>query len=72
MCWQAMLDGMGVGFGFTLAANRYPELMRVLPEDWIAPTPVWLTAPLELRSNPRIRAVYDYLAEHLIDLIARQ
>lgn len=72
VCWQAMLDGMGIGFGFTLLAERYPQLERVLPENWIPDTQVWLTAPLELRSNPRIRAVYDHLAEHLIELIQSQ
>ncbi|PUA26678.1 MAG: hypothetical protein B0W54_23350 [Cellvibrio sp. 79] len=72
VCWQAMLNGMGIGFGFTLLAVQYPQLVRVLPENWFKDSPVWLTAPLELRSNPRIRAVYDHLAEHLIELIASQ
>jgi DNA-binding transcriptional LysR family regulator len=72
VCWHAMLDGMGIGFGFALLAARYPQLVRVLPENWIPDTQIWLTAPLELRSNPRIRVVYDHLAEHLIDLINSQ
>lgn len=69
VCWQSMLNGMGIGFGFSLLAKQYPQLVRVLPEHWFKDSPVWLTAPLELRSNPRIRAVYDHLAEHLIELI---
>jgi DNA-binding transcriptional LysR family regulator len=72
VCWQAMLDGLGIGFGFALLAARFPHVVRVLPENWIPDTPVWLTAPLELRSNPRIRVVYDHLAEHLIELINKQ
>lgn len=72
VCWQAVLDGLGIGFGFVLLAARYPQLVRVLPEHWISDSQVWLTAPLELRSNPRIRAVYDHLAEHLIALIESQ
>ncbi len=69
VCWQAMLSGMGIGFGFVMLAAQYPQLVRVLPENWIKDTEVWLTAPLELRSNPRIRAVYDHLAQALIELI---
>lgn len=72
VCWQAIVDGMGIGFGFSLLAKNYSSLVRVLPVEWIPDTPVWLTAPLELRSNPRIRAVYDHLAEHLIALINSQ
>ncbi|QEY18291.1 LysR family transcriptional regulator [Cellvibrio sp. KY-GH-1] len=72
VCWQAMLNGMGIGFAFELLAKQYPQLVRVLPENWIKDSPVWLTAPLELRSNPRIRVVYDHLAEHLIALINNQ
>lgn len=72
VCWQAMLSGMGIGFGFVVLARQYPQLVRVLPEDWIKDSDIWLTAPLELRTNPRIRAVYDHLAEHLIDLIEHQ
>ncbi len=72
VCWQALLSGMGIGFGFVLLANQYPQLIRVLPDNWIKDSPVWLTAPLELRSNPRIRAVYDHLAEQLIALINSQ
>lgn len=72
VCWQAIIDGMGIGFGFSLLAKSNPNLERVLPVEWIPDTPIWLTAPLELRSNPRIRAVYDYLGEHLIALIGSQ
>lgn len=72
VCWQAMINGLGIGFGFSLLAGQNTHLVRVLPENWISATPVWLTAPLELRSNPRIRAVYDHLAEHFIALINSQ
>ena len=63
---------MGIGFSFSILAKDKPILVRVLPADWIPDVPVWLTAPLELRSNPRVRAVYDHLAEHFIDLINNQ
>ncbi|MES2823614.1 MAG: LysR family transcriptional regulator [Pseudomonadota bacterium] len=72
VCWQAVIEGMGIGFGFSILAKDKPMLVRILPDDWIPDVPVWLTAPLELRSNPRIRAVYDHLAEHFIELIRNQ
>lgn len=65
VCWQAVLAGLGIGFGFEVLAQAHPELVRVLPPDWVPDIPVWLTAPIELRSNPRIRAVFDHLVEHL-------
>jgi DNA-binding transcriptional LysR family regulator len=64
-CWQALLHGLGIGFCFDVLAARHPELVRVLPKSWIPPVPVWLTAPTELRSNPRMRVVYDFLAIEL-------
>jgi DNA-binding transcriptional LysR family regulator len=71
VCWQALLDGLGIGFGLDLLAVRYPELVRVFPAEWIPGIPLWLTAPLELRSNPRIRAVFDHLAKHFGLLLHR-
>ncbi|MES2933353.1 MAG: LysR family transcriptional regulator [Pseudomonadota bacterium] len=71
VCWQALLDGAGIGFIFDLLAARHPSVVRVLPPGWIPDIPVWLTAPLELRSNPRIRAVFDHLVEHLAPLTHR-
>lgn len=71
VCMEAVRDGLGIGFCFDWLAERYPDLVRVLPPGWIPPVPVWLTAPEELRSNPRIRAVYDHLFEQLAPLMQR-
>ncbi len=69
VCWQALRDGLGIGFCFDFLASRYPDVVRVLPPAWIPPVPVWLSAPQELRSNPRIRAVFDHLFEQLTPLV---
>lgn len=69
VCWQALLEGMGIGFCFNVIAARHPQLVRVLPPAWIPPVPVWLTAAQELRSNPRVRLVYDHLQRHLAPLL---
>jgi DNA-binding transcriptional LysR family regulator len=38
----------------------------VLPDSLrIPPLPMWLAVHREIRTNPRIRAVYDFLAEAL-------
>lgn len=66
--WQALLEGLGIGFEFEVLALRHPQLVRVIPPDAIPLVPVWLTAPEELRSNPRIRAVFDHLATELSQL----
>lgn len=68
VCWQAVLDGMGIGFGLDLLAARHGDVVRVLPAQWIPDIPVWLTSPQELRSNPRVRLVFDHLATHLTPL----
>lgn len=62
---EMIRQGLGVGLTFTDAAERFPDLECVLPgvEPLIAP--IWLTAHRELRTSPRIRIVFDALAEAL-------
>ncbi|MBK9573310.1 MAG: LysR family transcriptional regulator [Rhodoferax sp.] len=64
--WQAVRAGLGVGFCADYMARTDPDVLRVLPGLLkIAPLPVWLTVHREIRTNRRIRAVYDFLAEAL-------
>lgn len=63
--WQAVRAGLGIGITLQRVAEADPELRRLLPEFDLPPLPVWLTAHRELRSTPRMRAVFDLLAEHL-------
>lgn len=60
---HAIKAGMGVGFTATYVGRREPDFVRLLPDLPITPMPVWLTVHREIRSNPRIRRVYDFLAE---------
>lgn len=58
----------GVGIGITtqaLAAHR-PALVRVLSQFSLPVLPVWLTAHRELRASPRLKAVWQALAEGLL------
>jgi DNA-binding transcriptional LysR family regulator len=61
--WQAVRAGMGVGFVAAYMVASDPQVHRVLPELTLPSLPIWLTVHREIRSSPRIRAVYDFLAE---------
>ncbi len=63
--WQAARAGYGLAFLGAFQVRGEPDLVRVLPTLRIAPLPMWLVVHREIRTNPRIRAVYDYLAQHL-------
>lgn len=60
--WQCLVAGLGIGFAATWLANREPRLHRLLPALPIPPLSVWLTVHREIRSNRRVRAVFDFLA----------
>jgi DNA-binding transcriptional LysR family regulator len=57
--------GCGIGVSAVNILALDAELEQVLPRIEIPPLPIWLTAPEALRSTPRIRRVYDLLAEGL-------
>ena len=62
--WQAIRAGLGIGFVAHYLAKTDASIVRVLPELKIPPLPVWLTTHREIHGNPRIRRVFDFLAEH--------
>lgn len=64
--WQLIRAGCGIGFSQRRIAENDP-LIEVLPLDLPTPRlPVWLAAPQAMRQTPRIRRVWDLLAEGLI------
>ncbi|QDL53035.1 LysR family transcriptional regulator [Rhodoferax aquaticus] len=68
--WRAVQAGLGIGFLANYMAYDESDIVRILPLALtIAPLPVWLTVHREIRTNPRIRAVYDFLAESLPQVI---
>lgn len=68
--WQAVRAGLGVGFVADYMARAEPDVVRVLPGLLkIPPLPMWLAVHREIRSNGRIRAIYDFLAEALPHVI---
>jgi DNA-binding transcriptional LysR family regulator len=60
--WQAVRAGLGVGFVADFVAATDANVLQVLPSLKIPPIPLWLVVHREIRSNRRIRAVYDFLA----------
>lgn len=67
--WELVKAGCGIGVAPKIIAQKSPELLQVLPSMPIDPLPVWLTAPEALRRTPRIRRVYDFLAENLTNAL---
>jgi DNA-binding transcriptional LysR family regulator len=65
VAWQAVRAGLGIGVCFKRVAVLAPELVRVLPAVALAPLPMWLTAHRELRGTPRLKVVFDALADAL-------
>jgi DNA-binding transcriptional LysR family regulator len=62
--WQAVRAGLGVGFVANYMARTDPDVLPVLAEQLkVPPLPMWLAVHREIRSNPRIRAVFDFLAD---------
>ncbi len=68
--WQAVRAGLGIGFVADYMARSEPNVLRVLPGLLSIPAlPMWLAVHREIRTNKRIRAVYDFLAEALPHVI---
>lgn len=63
--WELVRAGCGIGFSHIAVAEADP-LVEVLPLDVEMPVlPLWLAAPQAMRQTPRIRRVWDLLAEGL-------
>lgn len=63
--WELTRRGLGLGVNGWDVGAMSPDVVPVLPEALSFAFPVWLVAPRELKTNRRVRLVYDALAEHL-------
>ncbi|MDV7144608.1 LysR family transcriptional regulator [Tropicimonas sp. TH_r6] len=68
--WELVRAGCGLGFAQVSVGDADPDVERLLPEMPLPTLPVWLTAPDAMRRTPRIRRVWDFLAERLRPLLA--
>lgn len=63
--WEMVRRGLGVGMMLREIAVRTPEVVRLLPDLPGIKAPIWLVTHREVRSSPRVRLVFDILAEAL-------
>jgi DNA-binding transcriptional LysR family regulator len=63
--WHAVRSGVGIGFVSDFLARTDTDVIGLLPMIKIPPLPVWLAVHREIRTNKRIRAVYDFLASEI-------
>jgi len=68
--WALVRAGCGLGFGQRRIGLADP-LVEEIPLDLdIPPMEVWLTAHEQIRQTPRIRRVWDHLADSLSDVVS--
>ncbi|MBV7395137.1 LysR family transcriptional regulator [Mameliella alba] len=67
--WEMTRGGLGVGTVPCGLGDSTPGMRRVLPEVTFN-FPVWLVAHRELRTSPRVRIVWELLAEMLPTLLS--
>lgn len=62
-------QGLGIGVLPCGLGDRDPGLRRVLPDAAVFRYPVWLVAHRELQTNPRVRLVWDLIADRVPALL---
>jgi len=68
--WELVREGCGIGFSQTHIGKGDPRVAQVLPELPIPSLPVWLTAHQAMQQTPRIRRVWDMLAEGIATFVS--
>lgn len=66
---QAVKAGLGIGFLADYVVRSDPQVQQVLKDLPLPALPMWLTVHREIRTNVRIRAVFDFLAKALPGMI---
>jgi DNA-binding transcriptional LysR family regulator len=69
--WEALRAGLGVAFVSHYLASTDGKVKRVVPQLRIPDLPVWLTTHREIHGNPRIRRVFDFLAQSIAESLSR-
>ena len=65
----ALRAGVGIGGCQDAIARRTPELVPVLPNAFQMALDVWLVMHRDLKSEPRVRLMFDWLATGLTDYV---
>ncbi len=62
---RLVAEGVGIGFVARYNLREWPGVVALLPSLAIPALPCWLAVHREIRSNPLMRTVYDFLAREL-------
>ncbi len=65
VAWEMVKQGLGICPMDTSVGDSVAGLERVLPDELEVRFPIWLVAHRELHTSPKIRLVFDLLAETL-------
>lgn len=63
--WEMCKAGLGISPMAAHVAAKAPQLEKILPEKLHVTYPIWLVTHREIHTSPRIRLVFDLLAERL-------
>ncbi|MEE9313200.1 MAG: LysR family transcriptional regulator [Rhizobiaceae bacterium] len=63
--WQMVLAGLGIGFSPITVAKNDERVVRILHNLPVQSLPIWLTSHGALKTNRRVRFVYDFLGKAL-------
>jgi DNA-binding transcriptional LysR family regulator len=66
---RLVAEGAGIGFVARYNLRHWPGVVAVLPTLAVGALPCWLAVHREIRSNPRVRAVYDFLGREIAPAI---
>ncbi len=66
---RLVAEGAGIGFVARYNLRHWPGVVAVLPTLAVGALPCWLAVHREIRSNPRVRTVYDFLAREVAPAI---
>jgi DNA-binding transcriptional LysR family regulator len=66
---RLVAEGAGIGFVARYNLRHWPGVVAVLPMLAVGALPCWLAVHREIRSNPRVRTVYDFLAREIAPAI---
>lgn len=69
--WEMLKAGLGIAMLPEQLCDTEPGVERVLPGLPSLEFPVWLVTHRALKTNPRIRVVFDRLAEGIADLLSK-
>lgn len=68
---RLIAGGAGIGFAARYNLRHWPGVRAVLPQLRIPPLPCWLAVHREIRGNPLVRRVYDFLGDAIREELQR-